>query len=267
MVGTERGQGVGAEGGGRGQEAGAGGGQHRGRGQEVGGQGAEGEGGQEATAEDVIPGAEAGILSQVGTRDRSRGAGVEERGLLTAYNETGLLPLKQPKSFFLSPDCDVRCRNPSLSSQEKTLYFMKPETCICSGWASSAVLSCAALRCLIPVHSRFKTHPKLLEPRPFFCPPTIFFFYLISFTFKIENLISSSPELSQSCHKLNMLSWKFPANKLNMLATSWADSRKVQILFTWYWCEHHTSYAREGGFLATYDPTINQLHVIHQLLS
>jgi len=102
MVGTERGQGVGAEGGGLGQEAGAGGGQHRGRGQEVGGQGAEGEGDQEATAEDAIPGAEAGTPSQVGTRDPSRGAGVEERGLLTAYNETGLLPLKQPNLFFLS---------------------------------------------------------------------------------------------------------------------------------------------------------------------
>ena len=156
----------------------------------------------------------------------------------------------------------MRYRNPSLSSQEKTLYFMKPETCICSGWASSAVLSCAAL---IPVHSRFKPHPKLLEARPFLSSNKFFLLYLIHV--KIVNLISSSPELSQSCHKLNMLSWKFPANKLNMLATSWADSRKVQILFTWYWCEHHTSYAREGGFLATNDPTINQLHVIHHLLS
>ena len=121
LVGTERGQGVGAEGGGVGQEAGAGGGRLRGQGQEAEGQGAEGEGGQEATVEGAIPGAGAGIPSQVGTRDPSQEAGVEQRGLLTAYKETGLLPLKtNPNPFFLSPDCDLLCsKNPTSSPQEK----------------------------------------------------------------------------------------------------------------------------------------------------
>jgi len=116
LVGTERGRGVGAEGGGVGQEAGAGGGRLRGQGQEAEGQGAEGEGGQEASVEGAIPGAEAGIPSQVGTLDPSQEAGVEQRGLLTAYNETGLLPLKKKT-------------NPFFLLQIVTFYVLKKTPC------------------------------------------------------------------------------------------------------------------------------------------
>jgi len=87
MAGTGRGPGVGAEGEGRDPGAEAGGGQHRGLGPEAEGQGAgaEEEEGQEATAESVIPGAGVETPSQVVIRDPSRGAGVELRGLLTAF--------------------------------------------------------------------------------------------------------------------------------------------------------------------------------------
>ena len=85
MAGTGRGPGVGAEGGGRDPGAEAGGDQHRGQGPEAEGRGvgAEEEESQEATAESVIPGAE--TPSRVVIRDPSLGAGVELRGLLTAF--------------------------------------------------------------------------------------------------------------------------------------------------------------------------------------
>ena len=107
MVGTGRGPGAEAGGGGRGQEAGAGGGRHLGRDQEVEGQGAgvEGVEGQGATVEGAIPEAGARTPSQAETRDPSQGAGAEQRGLLTAYIETGLLTtLKQP---YISLLCDL----------------------------------------------------------------------------------------------------------------------------------------------------------------
>jgi len=81
MVGTGRGQGAGAEaeGGGRDRGAEAGGGQRQGLGQEAEGQGAgaEEEEGQGAGAGGAIPGAGAGIQSQVVIHDPSQGAGVE----------------------------------------------------------------------------------------------------------------------------------------------------------------------------------------------
>ena len=94
MAETERGPGAGAEGGDQDPEAEAGGGLHQGldQGAEGQGAGAEEEEGQEATAESAIPGAGPETPSQVVIRDPSRGAGVEPRGLLTAFIETGLLP-------------------------------------------------------------------------------------------------------------------------------------------------------------------------------
>ena len=88
LVETRRGPGVGAEGGGRDPGAEAGGGQHQGLGPEAEGQGAEEEEGQGATAESVILGAGAETPSQAVIRDPSLGAGVELRGLLTAFIET-----------------------------------------------------------------------------------------------------------------------------------------------------------------------------------
>ena len=115
MAGTGRGPGVGAEGGGRDPGAGAGGGQLQGLGAEAEGPGAgaEGEERQEATAESVIPGAE--TPSRVVIRDPSLGAGVELRGLLTAFYP------KLPTLHFL--DCDPQCpKNLSSSQKQKTEF-------------------------------------------------------------------------------------------------------------------------------------------------